>query len=104
VPPYLHEKLVCCADKKLMTIGARSKLRTYRFRSDREYVCHLSKEEKDLLKITPARPKAKKASLEIYNCNRKASLSSATLIWKTGTARKPTDKDAKNVLAAGEAT
>ncbi|MDQ6814321.1 MAG: M4 family metallopeptidase [Bacteroidota bacterium] len=42
--------------------------------------------------------------MEVYNCNKKASTTGASLLWKSSTTTLPKDKDAKSVITAGTGT
>lgn len=105
VPPYLTDKLVESGDKELAKVAANTKFRSFRFRSDREFFKTASPAVKTALGVLPKKTvKHPTANVEVYNCKKQTSLSAATLVWKTGTAKLPADKDAKNVINAGNGT
>jgi Zn-dependent metalloprotease len=105
LPPYLTDKLVDSPDQNIAKIAINTKFRSFRFRSDREFFKDTSVAEQNILCAVAKKP-AKTATLkmEVYNCAKKASTTGAALLWKSGTATLPKDKDAKNVIAAGTGT
>ncbi len=105
IPPYMNDKLLSSDNQAVQKIAANNKFRNNRIRSDREFFRKISPKEMMLLNVKPAKPKpGKHANVEVYNCKKKAATTGATLVWKTGTTKLPTDKDAKNVIIAGNAT
>lgn len=105
IPPYINDRLFTSKRLDVIKVAVNNKFRTNRLNSDREFFRKISEEERILLKVTHAKPTAaKQAKLEVYNCKKKAATTGATLLWKTGIAKLPTDKDAKNVIVAGNAT
>lgn len=105
IPPYINHKLTSSADRQLAAIAVNSKFRSYRFRTDREFIKNSTPEEKVILgAIAPKATSAKTSKIQVYNCKRGTSLNAAKLVWKTGSTKKPSDKDAKNVITGGDAT
>ena len=105
IPPYINDKLAGSGDTNISRIGINTKFRSFRFRSDREFFKNTSAEEKAVLGLIPKKKvEVKSASLEVYNCKKSTSLSAAAQIWKSGEVKLPADKDAKNAIAAGNAT
>lgn len=104
VPPYITDKLTNSPDKEIARIAVNSKFRSFRFRSDRVFFKNTSEEEKALIGLVRKKKVITTPQLEVYNCKKSTSLSDASLVWKSGDAKLPADKDAKNVINAGDAT
>ena len=104
IPPYINNKILDTDDKTMFKVAVNNKFRNNRIRNDRSFFSQISGAEMNILAAAPAKSKTKTVKQEIYNCKKKAATSGATLLWKTGTAKLPTDKDAKNVITAGNAT
>lgn len=105
IPPYMTDRLVASPDKNISKIALNSKFRSFRFRSDREFFKTINTEEKTLLGVIPKKKVVLNSpNMEVYNCKRSTNLSAATLVWKNSLDKLPTDKDAKNVIKAGDAT
>ncbi len=105
IPPYMEDKLKDSSNATVAKNAINSKFRSYRFRSDREFFKGTNEKEKTLLGAMSARKSATPhVKLEVYNCKKGTDISKATLLWKTGSTKKPTDRDAKNVIAAGTDT
>ena len=105
LPPYLTDKLADSPNKNLSKIALNTKFRNFRLRGDREFFKTINDQQKTLLGVMAAKPpKAAVLKMEVYNCNRAASTTSATLLWNTSSEKLPTDKDAKNVINAGKGT
>jgi Zn-dependent metalloprotease len=105
VPPYIQDKLAMSSDPMISRIAIDTKFKSYRFRSDRDFLTHCPPHEKDVLVELVKKPKATKApNLEVYDCKKSTNLDTAALLWRTGSPRKRTSKDAKNVIDAATAT
>lgn len=105
LPPYLTDKLTEVPNKALANIAINTKFRSFRFRSDREFFTDTTHAEKVFLCAVSKKATALKTpKMEVYNCKKSTSLSAATQLWKTGASKLPTDKDAKNVIQAADAT
>lgn len=105
IPPYINDKLTDSPDKNISKIAINTKFRSFRFRSDREFFKNTNTEEKALLGLIPKKKVILKSpNMEVYNCKRSATLSNAALIWKDSDPKLPGDRDAKNVIKAGDAT
>lgn len=105
VPQYITNKLINSPDKNISKIAVNTKFRSYRFRSDREFFKNATTAEKTVLGlISKKKDLSKSPVMEVYNCKKATSLTAATLIWKNSDTKLPADKDAKNVIKAGDAT
>ncbi len=104
IPPYINKKLVDSPDPKISKAAVNNKFRSYRFRSDRDFFKDTTTQEKVMLGAIAMRPKPATPVIQVYNCKRAASTNKSPLVWKTGDAKKPADKDAKNVIEGAEAT
>ena len=105
IPPYMTDKLVNSPDKNISKIAIDTKFRSFRFRSDREFFRNTTSAEKLILGLIPKKKtELKSPQMEVYNCKKSTSLSTAALVWKDTDAKLPADKDAKNVINAGNDT
>ncbi len=105
VPPYMENMLAQSTSKAISTNAICSKYNSYRFRTDRIFFSSISDKEKAVLGAIATQPVAlKSAQLQVYNCKNTTNLTSAALIWSNTSTRRPADNDAKNVIAAGDAT
>ncbi len=105
IPPYINDKLTASPDKNISKIAINTKFRSFRFRSDREFFKNINTEEKTVLGILPKKKVVLKSpGMEVYNCKKSTSLAAAKLVWKDSDTTLPADKDAKNVIKAGNAT
>ena len=105
IPPYVNERLINSANSLTSKIAIDSKFKSFRIRTDRDFLTNLKSKEKDVLVDLAKKPKPKKVpSLEVYDCKKSTNIDTAALVWKTGATKKPTAKDAKNVITAGTAT
>lgn len=105
VPPYIENRLAQSSNKTISTNAICSKYNSYRFRTDRIFFSSISDKEKVVLgAIAPKPAPSQSAKLEVYNCKNTTNLAGAALIWSNASTRKPADNDAKNVIAAGNAT
>jgi Zn-dependent metalloprotease len=98
VPPYIADKLV--DQPQVATDDALDNLlRDHRFRSDREFFSKLPKAAQEIMAIQP-KPAPDKPVIEIYTCGNDRQLPGQRM----RAADIQHDKDARNVLAASEAT
>lgn len=105
LPPYINDKMLKSDDNALVKIALNNKFRNHRIRSDREFFRGINREEMVMITARPMKTnKIKQVDIEVYDCKKKASISTAALIWKSGSAKLPTDKDARNVIKGGNAT
>jgi Zn-dependent metalloprotease len=98
------DRLANSPDKDLSKIAVNTKFRSFRFRNDRIFFQNTSPEENAILCFAPKKKLAATAQMEVYNCKKSTTLSNAALVWKTADPKLPADKDAKNVIKAGDAT
>ncbi|HEX8357040.1 MAG TPA: M4 family metallopeptidase [Segetibacter sp.] len=105
IPPYINDKLTTSTDKNIANNAVNAKFRSFRFRSDRDFIKNTNTQEKLVLgAISKKQDKLKVPRLEVYNCKKSTSLSAATLVWNDASTKLPADKDAKNVINGGKAT
>lgn len=105
LPPYLTDKLIDSDDKSLSRVAVNTKFRNFRLRGDREFFKNTSVAEQKLLFPRAAGAgKTPALKMEVYNCRKKASTTGADLVWNTSSPKLPADKDAKNVIKAGQGT
>lgn len=105
IPPYITDKLTESQDKNISRIAVNTKFRSFRFRSDRDFFNGANPTEKAILyAVAKKKPVLTSQGMEVYNCKRSASLAAAALVWKNTDPKLPADKDAKNVIKAGDAT
>jgi Zn-dependent metalloprotease len=104
VPPYITDKLIDGTDKAMSQIAINTRFRSHRFRSDREFFANASTQEKAMLCAVSTKVTAPKLKMEVYDCKKGTSTTAATVVWKSSSKDLPKDKDAKNVITAGDAT
>lgn len=105
VPPYITDKLSASENSDIKANAVNTKFRSYRFRSDRIFFQDTSDTEKIILCAIPKKKEVSlKPKMEVYDCKHGTALSSAKVIWKNTSKKTPTDKDAQNVIKAGDAT
>ena len=104
IPPYMSDQLADSPDKNISKIAVNTKFRSFRFRSDRVFFKNATPAQRQLLGVVPVKKATAAPGLEVYNCKKSTSLTAAELMWKSNDPKLPADKDAKNVIKAGDAT
>jgi Zn-dependent metalloprotease len=104
IPPYITDKLIDGTNKTESEIAINTRFRSHRFRSDREFFANASTQEKAMLCAVSKKVTAPKLKMEVYDCKKGTSTTAAKLLWKSPSKDLPKDKDAKNVITAGDAT
>ena len=104
IPPYLSDKVFDKASKKNLPKVINNKMRSSRFRNDRNFFGSLNKQQRTAFIAGGKITKKPQLKMQVFNMKQNTVLSNAQVIWNNGKEIIKPDKVTKNVINGCRAT